>query len=67
MKLNMNMNEIEDRLSNALARADAMLLALDGAGLPDAPGNPLVYLAGETRDYIATLRDDVEASRKNAT
>ena len=58
--------EIADHLSNALARADALLLALDGANLPKEQENALTFLSGEVRDCIAELSADVEDGLKAA-
>lgn len=54
--------ETADRLSNALVRADALMLALDGATLPDDQANALTFLAGEVRDHIAELSADLQAT-----
>lgn len=62
----MNQIEIADRLSNGLARVDALALAIEGAAIPDEHANALIYLAGEVRDYLAVLRADLEATRKKA-
>jgi hypothetical protein len=60
----MTILETTDRVANTLARADALLLALDGATLPDEQANALIFLAGDLRDYVAKLSADLEASRK---
>ncbi len=62
----MTNSQIKYRLSNALVRAEALLLALDGAGLPKKKADALTLVSGELRDSIAELVDDMDDSLKAA-
>lgn len=59
----MTILEATDRVANAKARAEALMLALDGIDLGDN-ANAIIFLAGEVHDYIRKLSDDLEASPK---